>query len=272
MLKRFGFATAVAVVTTSAAGQDANPAHLTEAMEIADAIRYGENPTTVEGVVLSRVEYAELSKLAGCDTTVVDEDEKDTVVINWSCGPSTMQPGLARTVTMHFNNDDELRGLAINAVISNFAPSEGALLQRDQLPKDTTAKSFAKAVVGGRDPTLSGYIPLDDYGSSRLAYFAGGKFRVRSQDGRVWRLSFRDPKGDWNETYLHFDAQGRPIGIIFDATYCSYCQGTAGRNKAGREATPRDRRDETIRRERKSQATRERASERRRTTRVCPSC
>lgn len=149
------------------------------ASEIANAIKAGENlRERTDMPTLGELEYAEVAKLAGCNSALLQGGRADIVVINWSCGDPAEGTGVRRSTAMIFDSDGVLYGFAVNPVIAEFEPTAvargaGNLPSRYQL-----AKAFGEAVSTGGDASLGGFLALGEYERARLAELANSRFRV----------------------------------------------------------------------------------------------
>lgn len=212
-----------------ALADDEAPEFARTASEFAKAVEAGSDISALDQIpALSPIEYAELGRLAGCDGWTSEGSDRKMVIFQWRCDDETASPGLTRSTMLLFDDDGELYGVGVNPLYSDFAPSEAAL-KAEKLPsRYKLARSFAKAVVEGGDPSMGGLLTLGEYERSRLEPFRGGTFNVSSHSDngarKVWLRKDADKTSEREILTLHFDSDGRPTGVFFSPTYSAKWQ------------------------------------------------
>ena len=219
----FAAALAAAPLGAQGASETELKAQLETASVIAKAIEEGADLKLVEGLFgLSSPEYAELARLEGCDPFAKSSAHPEHVVIEWSCGPQTTTPGLARVTQMLFD-DGVLEGFSINPVTSQFAAFEDALPQPSAKAKKSLGKRFGQLASGRNGAQLRSLVPLNEDQLARFEYVGGSEYRVASASGDRVEVKFRAFGGQELNAFVHFDADDRPIGLTFAPTVCSNC-------------------------------------------------
>ncbi len=216
---------AIAQEDAPAVAGDAPPAYAQTAARLASAIQSGEDLQAHEDMfTLMPEEFAELAKLKGCQAGVQPAPTHDTVIFKWTCGDGTAVPGLSRTTVMLFDPDGLLHSFAINQPIEALAISAQAAAQEGVNTHRFTMR-FARAATRGEDPGFGGALPLTELDRARLARFDGGDFwgprkaqpGSQNDDAKTIRIISLGPKASRSrrKVYLYFDADDRPMGLIF---------------------------------------------------------
>lgn len=169
---------------------------------------------------LSQAELAELEKLAGCKPSMNPRVTKNFVAFDWRCDVASKgETRPSRTTTMRFQDDGKMFALAVNPSTKDFAPTPVALAASDLPRKMAIAEAFGEAVRDGEDPTLGGLIPLTELQHVQLKEGADRYVKVyddvRGHPYVVWKVERRPGDGDLGAE-LHFDQEGRPVGVIVE--------------------------------------------------------
>lgn len=216
----------VLVVTPAAYAKDADvPAYAQTASNIATAIYKGDDVSGREDMfALSPAEYAELAKLKGCGGEIQPNVRERAVLIAWTCGEGTDDPGLMRSVFMMFEKSGRLVRFGINTPLNAIAPTPASMEASKRPFPRRFAAQLGEAITKGRDPSLGGLIALTEFDRDRLASFEGGSYwllqshvRATSPEvAEVNRIHLRDATSTHRRiVHIYFDAEDRPLGLAF---------------------------------------------------------
>ena len=157
-------------------------------------------------------EDEKVAALAGCEPQVYDPPRPTELHVDWLCRDTKD----SRFTRIYFS-DRQISRLEFQPSISSMRPTAvGQSLEERTDPKAINDR-FKDAVQSGEDATLGGLIPID---TSYLQYLSEMKGWIAFRDsgdrryGRetLWMDDRSDPSVGV-QTTLHFDEEGRPIGL-----------------------------------------------------------
>ncbi|MDC8754567.1 hypothetical protein OIK40_07935 [Erythrobacter sp. sf7] len=194
------------------------------AAKLANAIFEGQSDIQKELLPpLSKEEYAELEKLAGCPATVRGGGAASFVIFDWRCPADHPSGEIARSTAVRFNEDGRLIGFAINRTLEGAQPTAIAQARSDLPSVRPLLRAFAEAVVSGGDATLDGLIYLDSFDEARLAPYVGGSFRLSrtmvAGNFSIYLYKNKTRSGGRRTAVLQLDDAGRPLGLTFGPRY-----------------------------------------------------
>ena len=194
-----------------------------KAAQVANAIQTGDTDAQRQMMPgLSEVEYAEIGKLAGCTGTINPGGGSDFVLIDWRCGKNAVEPELARSTAMFFDDKGTLNGFSINQPLERLG-SGASEAEYDGERERELLRDLGEAVVSGGDATLGGRLDVDSFDAARLAQFEGGRFRLtRRRLAGSFRLILTESGARGSERralLLERDEEGSPRSLIFTPTY-----------------------------------------------------
>lgn len=263
----------VALGLTSALHAEDRQSIETQSAAVVEAIKQGQFGSRFsDQVKLSSSQIVEISKLKGCTPERTGPQGLWLVEVNWHCAKDASYSGYSIATSWLFNEKSELIGLAINPIIEGLRPSHKVVEDKSPEPNSIFAKRFAEAVVSGDDVTLSGYMTFSQYELERLAMLAGGEYSVSiSGPNGARSIKFWDDDNMLHRTQMHFDEEGRAIGLTFKP---GQERDSAGSQAASDRDSSRDRLEtgELTDRNRDSVLRNNRGLERNRTRQLCPSC
>jgi hypothetical protein len=233
----------VLAVMPAAYAKDADvPAYALTASNIATAIYKGDDVSRREDMfALSPAEYTELAKLKGCTGEIQPSAQERAVLIAWTCGEGTDDPGLKRSVFMMFEENGRLVQFGINAPLNAMAPTPASMETNKRPFPRRFAAQIGDAITKARDPSLGGLVALTAFDRDRLALFQGGSYwvlepHVRStlpEVAEVKRVHLRDATSTHRQiVHIYFDAEDRPLGLAFAPSTDPGWQETARRSAA----------------------------------------
>ena len=245
-----------ALSLTSALYAEDLPPIETQTASIVEAIKQGQFDSRFsDEVELSSSQIAEISKLVGCTPQRKSPQGLWFMEFSWHCGEDTSYSGYSIATSWLFDQKSELVGFAINPTLEDLRPSSKATEAKSQEPKSKFANRFAEAVAKGDDYTLSGYLIFSQYENERLARLEGSEYSVSIGGSNGARsIKFWDSDNMLHQARMHFDDEGRAIGLTFKPG--------PEKDYAGRSAAS-DRRDSYSKIEKHERLNRIRESERR---------
>lgn len=153
-----------------------------------------------------------VAALKGCKYTLLPGSSRYVLKLDWSC------PDASNSVyTGVYISDGTLSRLDFQPIVSQMTPTAKALALAEIDSPKSINRRFSKAVRNGEDPTLDGIIPISPEYLEKLSGMKGWSAETtKAENDRVveqYWMKRAQTAGDAAMTTLHFDEEGRPIGL-----------------------------------------------------------
>lgn len=194
-----------------AAGQKRTFAEAAET--VINAVKQGRDLTELQMFHPNYTHDAEaVSRLAGCSHQLLTGSSQYVLRIDWTC-PDTNND----VFTNLYISDGTISKFEFLPTIRHMKPTEAAIALGAMDSPGSINRQFVKAVRTGSDVTLGGIIPVSDEMATKLAAMKGwtAQRSTTAEDGGIKQFWVKraNSQGDAAATTIHFDEEGRPIGI-----------------------------------------------------------